>query len=120
MDCVGCGSAAVTERPERTARGYRRFRCRDCSTQFNERSGGVLNRASLPSDIIAFVVFCRFALQADTASGNQGSTHTWVRTNLLVDRATISLKGSRTPALGVAEQAPNAGYEFILVLTKYR
>ena len=27
--------------------------------QFNERSGGVLNRASLPSDIIAFVVFCR-------------------------------------------------------------
>jgi hypothetical protein len=30
MDCVCCGSAAVTERPERTARGYRRFRCRDC------------------------------------------------------------------------------------------
>ena len=27
--------------------------------QFNERSDGVLNRASLPSDIIAFVVFCR-------------------------------------------------------------
>ena len=25
----------------------------------NERSGGVLNRTSLPSDIIAFVVFCR-------------------------------------------------------------
>ncbi len=25
----------------------------------NERSDGVLNRASLPSDIIAFVVFCR-------------------------------------------------------------
>jgi putative transposase len=47
MDCVACGSAAVTERPERTpsagfpaahaagtfasfARGYRRFRCHDC------------------------------------------------------------------------------------------
>ena len=38
---------------------YRRFRCRDCGKQFNERSDGVLNRASLPSDIIAFVVFCR-------------------------------------------------------------
>jgi putative transposase len=58
MNCVGCGSIAVTERPEVTARGYRRFRCRDCGRQFNERSGGVLNRTCLPSDI-AFVVFCR-------------------------------------------------------------
>ena len=58
MDCVGCGSAAVTERPDLTAQGYRRFWCRECGTQFNERSGSVLNRASLPSDIIAFVVFC--------------------------------------------------------------
>ena len=59
MDCIGCGSAAVSERPDRTAQGYRRFRCRDCGKQFNERSDGVLNRASLPSDIIAFVVYCR-------------------------------------------------------------
>jgi len=59
MDCIGCGSAAVTERPDPTAYGYRRFRCRDCGKQFNERSEGVLIRASLPSDIIAFVVFCR-------------------------------------------------------------
>jgi transposase-like protein len=58
-DCVGCGSGAVTERPDLTAQGYRRFRCRACGKQFNERSDGVLNRASLPSDIIAFVVFCR-------------------------------------------------------------
>src|SRR6266536_4810198 len=59
MVCVGCGSAAVTERPDLTAQGYRRFRCQGCGKQFNERSAGVLNRASLPSDIIAFVVFCR-------------------------------------------------------------
>ena len=59
MNCVCCGSAAVTERRELTARGYRRFRCRSCGRQFNERSGGVLNRTFLPSDIIAFVVFCR-------------------------------------------------------------
>ncbi len=44
MNCICCGSVAVTERPEVTARGYRRFRCRDCGRQFNERSGGVLNR----------------------------------------------------------------------------
>ena len=50
MDWVACGSAAVTERPERTARGYRRFRCRDCGKQSNERSGGLLNHAQYPSD----------------------------------------------------------------------
>ena len=46
----------MTERPERTAQGYRRFRCRACGKQFNERSGGVLNRAQYPSDVIALVV----------------------------------------------------------------
>ena len=59
MDCVCCGSAAVAERPERTAQGYRRFRCRDCAKQFNERSAGVLNRTQYPSDIIALVVLWR-------------------------------------------------------------
>src|SRR3954465_293535 len=59
MDCVACGSAAVTERPERTAQGYRRFRCRDCGKQFNERSGTVLNHAQYPSDVIALVVLWR-------------------------------------------------------------
>ena len=49
MDCVGCSSGAVTERPDLTAQGYRRFRRRDCDKQFNERTDGVLNRASLPS-----------------------------------------------------------------------
>src|SRR3712207_523519 len=59
MDCVACGSAAVTERPERTARGYRRFRCRDCGKQYNERSGGLLNHTHYPSDVIALVVLWR-------------------------------------------------------------
>ena len=52
MRCVGCGSKAVTERPERTVHGYRRFRCRDCGKQFNERSATALNRAQYPSDIV--------------------------------------------------------------------
>jgi putative transposase len=59
MDCVACGSTAVTERPERTAQGYRRFRCRTCSKQYNERSGTVLNHAQYPSDVIALVVLWR-------------------------------------------------------------
>jgi transposase-like protein len=49
----------VTERPERTAQGYRRFRCRACGKQFNERSGTLLNRTQYPSDVIAPVVLWR-------------------------------------------------------------
>src|ERR687886_1436415 len=59
MRCIGCGSTAVSERPERTAQGYRRFRCRACRKQFNERSDSVLNRAQFPSDVIALVVLWR-------------------------------------------------------------
>ena len=59
MDCVACGSAAVTERPERTARCYRRFRCHGCGRRFNERSGTLLNHAQYPSDVIALVVLWR-------------------------------------------------------------
>jgi transposase-like protein len=59
MDCVACGSAAVTERLERTGQGYRRFRCRSCGKQFNERSGTLLNHTQYPSDVIALVVLWR-------------------------------------------------------------
>ena len=59
MDCVDCGSAAASERRDRTAQGYRRFRCRDCGREFNERSGGLLNRTQYPSDVIALVVLWR-------------------------------------------------------------
>src|SRR6202045_2726394 len=59
MRCIECDAGEVSERPERTARGYRRFRCCACGKQFNERSGGVLNRAQYPSDVIALVVFWR-------------------------------------------------------------
>ena len=59
MQCIECGSQAVTKRPERTAQGYRRFRCRACGKQFNERSDTLLNRAQYPSDIIALVALWR-------------------------------------------------------------
>jgi len=59
MRCLTCGSAAISERPERTAHGYRRFRCRACGKQFNERAGTALNRAQYPSDVIALVVLWR-------------------------------------------------------------
>ncbi len=59
MRCPRCRSTTVRERSERTAQGYRRFRCLDCGKQFNERSYGSLNRAQYPSDVIALVVLWR-------------------------------------------------------------
>ncbi len=59
MRCVACGSEKVAERPERTAQGYRRFRCRACGKQSNERTGGRLNRTQYPSDVIGLVVLWR-------------------------------------------------------------
>ena len=41
------------------AQGYRRFRCRGCGKQFNERSESLLNRTQYPSDVIALVVLWR-------------------------------------------------------------
>ena len=59
MQCVECDATDVSERPERTAQSYRRFRCRACGKQFNERSDGILDRAQFPSAVIALVVFWR-------------------------------------------------------------
>ena len=59
MHCPKCLSACVKERTDRTARGYRRFRCLDCAKQFNERSGELLNRTQYPSNVIALVVLWR-------------------------------------------------------------
>src|SRR6202035_101372 len=59
MRCPACRSTAVRNRSERTAQGYRRFRCGDCGKQFNERSAGLLHRAQYPSDVIALVVLWR-------------------------------------------------------------
>jgi transposase-like protein len=59
MRCPACRSTSIRERPERTAQGYRRFRCGKCGKQFNERSADLLNKAQYPSDIIALVVLWR-------------------------------------------------------------
>src|SRR6201993_5429161 len=59
MRCGKCGSSGVSERPERTAQGYRRFRCHACGKQFNERSTSLLNRTQYPSDVVALVVLWR-------------------------------------------------------------
>jgi putative transposase len=59
MTCPHCESTATTERPERTALGYRRFRCRACRRGFNERTGILFNYLEYPTDVVCLVVFWR-------------------------------------------------------------
>jgi putative transposase len=39
MTCPHCELTAITEPPDRTELGYRRFRCRNCQRGCNERTG---------------------------------------------------------------------------------
>jgi putative transposase len=52
MDCPHCHSSSTTEQEGRTVHGFRRFRCRECGRRYNERSGTVLNRVQVPTDIV--------------------------------------------------------------------
>jgi putative transposase len=59
MRCPYCESADTVERQERTELGYRRFRCRTCKREFNERTGTRFNRLQYPTDIVSLVVLWR-------------------------------------------------------------
>lgn len=63
MRCPHCSSTATIERSDRTAHGYRRFRCCGCGRQFNERTGSVLNRLQVPTDVAFLIVLWRLRLK---------------------------------------------------------
>lgn len=60
MPCPHCQSTATTERPHRTELGYRRFRCRACKRECNDRTGTPFNRLQYPTEVICLVVLWRF------------------------------------------------------------
>ena len=59
MGCPHCESADTRERRERTDLGYRRFRCRTCQREFNERPGTRFNHLQYPTDVVCLVVLWR-------------------------------------------------------------
>src|SRR3954454_17534409 len=63
MPCPHCCSTRTTERSDRTTHGYRRFRCRGCGRGFNERTGSVLNRFQLPTDVVFLIVLWRLRMK---------------------------------------------------------
>src|SRR6476620_4043810 len=59
MSCPNCRTASTTEQAQRTALGYRRFRCQVCKRLFNERTGTPFNFLEYPTDIVLLVVVWR-------------------------------------------------------------
>jgi transposase-like protein len=55
MRCPYCEAANTTERCERTELKYRRFRCRTCQREFNERTSTPFNHLQYPTDIVCLV-----------------------------------------------------------------
>src|SRR3954471_5499457 len=62
MDCPHCQSSSTTEQEGRTVHGFRRFRCRECGRRYNERTGTVLNRVQIPTDIVFLFWRLRYKL----------------------------------------------------------
>ena len=59
MNCPDCQSANTRQYEKRTSLGYRIFRCHDCDTMFNERTGTAFNDVHCPTDIVMLVVLWR-------------------------------------------------------------
>jgi putative transposase len=59
MWCPHCESADTSERRDRTELGYRRFRCRMCKREFNERTGTRCNHLQYPTAVVCLVVLWR-------------------------------------------------------------
>jgi transposase-like protein len=59
MKCPHCESPTAIERREQTELGYRRFRCRACHREFNERTGTRFNHRQYPTDVVCLVVLWR-------------------------------------------------------------
>jgi putative transposase len=55
-----CASTVTTERPDRTALSYRRYRCHTCQRGCNERTGTPFNYLQYPTDVVSLVVLWRF------------------------------------------------------------
>jgi putative transposase len=59
MSCPHCQAASTTEQAQRTALGYRKFRCQICKRLFNERTGTPFNFLEYPTDLVLLVIVWR-------------------------------------------------------------
>ena len=70
MACPYCEAASTTEQAQRTALGYRKFRCQACKRLFNERTGTPFNFLEYPTDIVLLVVVWRSNSRSESGRAN--------------------------------------------------
>jgi len=63
LNCPSCASTTTKEQTQRTALGYRTFRCSACKHRFNERTGTSFNFLEYPTDVVLLVVLWRLRYQ---------------------------------------------------------
>lgn len=56
MDCPHCESKNTRILPKKTQLGYDQFKCRDCTKQFNERTGTPFNYLEYRSEIVMLAI----------------------------------------------------------------
>jgi len=57
MNCPHCNSKKTTQLKSTTLLGYQKYRCADCTKQFNERTGTPYNFLEYPTDVVNLTVF---------------------------------------------------------------
>src|SRR4051812_8805535 len=101
MDCPHCHSSSTTEQEGRTVHGFRRFRCRECGRRYNERTGTVLNRVQVPTDIVFLVVFWRLRYKLRESVCRRQTLISWVtrrtKRRERIEMKAISMKATRWP-----------------------
>lgn len=60
MQCPACESNNVLLRKSTTTLGYKVYRCRDCESQYNERTGTTLNYIEFRTEIVMLAVHYYF------------------------------------------------------------
>lgn len=67
MDCPRCNSSNIRLCKSQTYLGYKQYRCRDCNSQYNERTGTSFNFIEYPTDVVMLTVYhyYRFKLSLD-------------------------------------------------------
>ena len=67
MDCPHCASTNARQCSSKTNLGYKKYRCRGCHRQYNERTGTTFNFIEYPTDVVMLGVnyYYRFKVSLD-------------------------------------------------------
>ena len=91
MDCPHCQSNDTRKCSSKTGLGYQEYRCRNCSRQYNERTGTPFNFIEYPNEVVMLLVFYyyRFKVSLDDVVElmqlrgfhlSHQTVHNWVQT----------------------------------------